>query len=66
MGKRPYRHHSFILSLWLETDNPPAWRYSLEEPYTAERHGFKDLLELVRFLEVWTAVPPPEESPIEK
>ncbi|HRQ36887.1 MAG TPA: hypothetical protein PLD25_03110 [Chloroflexota bacterium] len=69
-GKRPLRphsvqalrHHSFILSLWPEggalPNAPPVWRYSLEDPHTAVRHGFKDLVELAAFLEEWTAVPP--------
>lgn len=67
-GERPLRHHSFILSLWPETgpmpQSPPVWRYSLENPHTGQRRGFKDLTELVRFLEGWTAVPPSEESPM--
>lgn len=60
MEQRPYPRHSFILSLWAEggarPNAPPVWRYSLEEPHSAQRHGFKDLAELVRFLEEWTAV----------
>lgn len=68
-GKRPLRHHSFILSLWPESGplphSPPAWRISLENPRTSERRGFKDLAELVQFLEEWTAVPP-TETPIDK
>lgn len=64
------RHHSFILSLWPESGplphSPPVWRISLENPRTAERRGFKDMGELMRFLEEWTAVPPPEESSIEE
>lgn len=70
MGKRPLRYHSFILSLWQETgattDSPPVWRYRLENPHTAEQHGFKNVAELLIFLEAWTAVSPPKESPIEK
>jgi hypothetical protein len=58
-GKRPLRHHSFILSLWLESGasshSPPIWRYSLENPHTSVRRGFKEMAELVRFLEEWTA-----------
>lgn len=65
-GERPLRHHSFILSLWTEGDRPASapsvWRYSLEDPLTAERRGFKDLAELTRFLETWTAVP--QEEPL--
>lgn len=69
MGKRPFRHHSFILSLWVEgaalPNAPPVWRYSLEDPHSVQRRGFKDLAELVRFLEEWTAVPP-EEPPMDE
>lgn len=56
------RHHSFILSLWPEggalPNGPPVWRYSLQDPLTSQRRGFKELADLVRFLEEWTAVPP--------
>lgn len=65
LGKRPLRHHSFILSLWQERDEPPVWRLSLEDPHTSVRRGFKEIQELARFLEEWTAVPPPEESTVE-
>ena len=61
MGKRPYRHHSFILSLWLESGvsphSPPVWRYSLEDPHTSERRGFKNLSELLHYLQEWTQNP---------
>lgn len=43
MGQRPYRHYSFILSLWAEGALPNA-------PHSAQRRDFKDLAELVRFL----------------
>jgi len=68
MGRRPYRHYSFILSLWTEEDagsgSPAAWRYSLEDPHRSQRHGFKDLTGLIRFLEEWTTRAP-EELPID-
>lgn len=67
-GERPLRHHSFILSLWPEggtlPNAPPVWRMSLQDPHTDQRRGFKDLAELVRFLQEWTAVPPSEEPPM--
>ena len=70
LGKRPLRYHSFILTLWTEggalPNAPPVWRISLQDPHTSERHGFKDLAELMRFLDEWTAVPPAEESDVEK
>ncbi len=62
--KRPLRHYSFILSLWTEggalTNAPPVWRFSLEDPHTAERRGFKDLAELLHYLEEWTQNPTKE------
>ncbi len=68
LGKRPLRYHSFILTLWTEggalPNAPPVWRISLQDPHTSERRGFKDLAELVRFLEGWTANPP-DESPMD-
>lgn len=66
MGKRPLRYHSFILTFWLETADPPSWRISLEDPHTAVRRGFKEMQELVQFLEAWTAVPPSPEQPDEE
>lgn len=69
-GKRPLQYHSFILTLWTEGSGlpnaPPVWRISLQDPYTSERRGFKDLAELGRFLAGWTAVPPAEKSDVEK
>ncbi len=65
MGKRPLRYHSFILTLWQEAgaapDQPQVWRFRLEDPHGTVRRGFKDIAELVRFLEEWTAVPPKKE-----
>ncbi|MCL4869078.1 MAG: hypothetical protein KJ063_08925 [Anaerolineae bacterium] len=69
MEKRPSHRHSFILSLWTEGDalshTPPVWHYSLEDPHSSRRRGFKDLAELVRFLDEWTAMPP-EEPPLDE
>ena len=52
---RPTRYHILILSLW-EADSgrgdaPVRWRYSLQDPHTAERNGFTTLAELDAFLE---------------
>lgn len=64
MEKRPLRHHSFILSLWQEAgaapEGQPVWRIRLEDPHTAERHGFTNLTALVHYLKQWTESPPPE------
>ena len=54
--KRPLRHRSFILTLWQEAGDPPLWRFSLENPHTSQRHGFKDVNELMQFLQGLTAV----------
>jgi hypothetical protein len=57
----------FILRMWEERSPPPyhapVWRFSLEEPHTGERTGFKDLTELTRFLARYTAIPPPPDTP---
>lgn len=45
----PYR--SYLLRLWLEPNNPPAWRAMLESPTNGERHGFASLEALFVFLE---------------
>ena len=52
--KRAAHHQSFILSLWTEAGERSPWRFSLENPRTAERIGFKQLDELMRFLQAWT------------
>lgn len=69
MAKRPFNYRSFILTLWTEgsalPNAPPVWRISLEDPHSSERRGFKDSVELLRFLEAWTAVPP-EERPMDQ
>jgi hypothetical protein len=45
----PYR--SYLLRLWLEPNDPPAWRAMLESPANGERHGFASLETLFAFLE---------------
>jgi hypothetical protein len=58
-------HHSFILSCWLESgplpESPAVWRFSLENPRTAERRGFSEIGDLVNYLQGWTAALPAEE-----
>ncbi len=46
--RRPYL--SYLLRLWLVEDDGLVWRASLENPRTAERHGFAALEDLVAFL----------------
>jgi hypothetical protein len=56
-GKPRLRYYSFILALWQEADEPAnshaSWRFSLEDPHTAERMGFKSIDELARYLHAW-------------
>lgn len=44
----PYR--SFLLRLWLEPNNPPAWRAMLESTATGKRYGFNTIESLLFFL----------------
>lgn len=67
-SERPTLHyHSFILTLWRESEGmpnaPPIWRYALENPHTGERIGFRAAAELTRFLNQWVAqLPPPYDN----
>jgi hypothetical protein len=45
----PYR--SYLLRLWLEPNDPPAWRAMLESPVNGERRGFASLETLFAFLD---------------
>jgi hypothetical protein len=47
----PSEYRSYLLRLWLESNDPPAWRAILESPVNGERHGFSDLQELYKFIE---------------
>jgi hypothetical protein len=42
---------SYLLRLWLESNDPPTWRAMLESPVTGERHGFASPQSLFVFLE---------------
>jgi hypothetical protein len=46
--QRPYL--SYLLRLWMVEGDGPEWRASLENPTTAERHGFATLEQLLAFL----------------
>lgn len=50
---RRTRYHIFVLSLWEAGGQSVAWRFSLQDPHTAERRGFTDLAELTTFLAAW-------------
>lgn len=54
--KRQPRYRQMILTLWEEgeqRDSPPRWRLSLQNPHTAERTGFRQVEDLVAFLQAW-------------
>ncbi|MHB1134209.1 MAG: hypothetical protein ACYC4L_17715 [Chloroflexota bacterium] len=52
-AREPYL--SYLLRLWLAEGEQTAWRASLENPTTAERHGFATLEELIDFIRAETA-----------
>lgn len=61
---QPPRYHTFLLSLWEEhSDGLPVWRFSLENPHTGERLGFKALDEMVAYLRVWVQRPASQTTP---
>ena len=48
-SKKNYR--SYLLRLWVENENGKrAWRISLENPFTGERRGFANLIDLCTYL----------------
>ena len=64
------RRHYFILGLWQEggaiPGSTPVWRYSLENPRTAERRGFGDARDLLALLEQWMALPTHDEPALHR
>jgi hypothetical protein len=44
-------YRSYLLRLWLEPNDPPAWRAMLESPANGERRGFASMESLFVFLE---------------
>ena len=44
-------YRSYLLRLWLEPNDPPAWRAMLESTFNGERRGFSSLEILFAFLE---------------
>ncbi len=43
-------YHAFLLRLWRDGENA-AWRASLEDPYSGERHNFGSLQQLWSFFQ---------------
>ena len=54
--KHPSRYHIFVLSLWEEGGDYPGRAELALQPgkRRAERKGFKNLAELMAYLEAWT------------
>ena len=53
----PPEYHAYLLRFWEERGGPgtsAAWRFSLEDPQTGQRHGFADLASLTAWLEAAT------------
>jgi hypothetical protein len=67
---RPPVYRSYLLRIWEErgeAPSPPVWRFSLEDPQTAHRHGFASLAALTGWLQGelagLTAASPAADSP---
>ena len=62
------RYHSVVFNLWEEggvlPNAPPVWRFSLTNPHSGERIGFRSIEALFNFLQTWTYPPatPPTHS----
>ena len=53
----PPEYHAYLLPFWEERgegSTPAAWRFSLEDPQSGQRHGFADLPTLTAWLEAAT------------
>jgi hypothetical protein len=67
---RPPIYRSYLLRFWEERRDapaPPVWRFSLEDPQTAHRHGFASLSALTHWLQaemdgLETAPPPAPDA----
>jgi hypothetical protein len=66
-GKPRFRYHSLILAFWQEADEPAddhaGWRFSLEDPHTGERVGFKSIEELAGYVQGQTQAPAEDKPP---
>ncbi len=53
-NRDPPRYCSYLLRCWQEPSlvhlRPAAWRFSLENPHTGQRHGFATFDALMAFL----------------
>jgi hypothetical protein len=55
MARTELPSRRYLLRLWLVDGGDPVWRASLEDPSTAERHGFGSMERLFGFLTAETA-----------
>jgi hypothetical protein len=58
---QPADYRSHLLRFWAEHSEQPAltvWRFSLEDPLTAQRYGFASLQALTAGLERQVVTPP--------
>jgi len=56
----PPEYHAYLLRFWEERGEQgtsAAWRFSLEDPQSGQRHGFADLASLTAWLQVSTDRP---------
>ena len=56
----PPEYHAYLLRFWEERgelEPSAAWRFSLEEPQSGQRHGFADLASLMAWLQTMTEGP---------
>jgi hypothetical protein len=63
---KPPAYRSYLLRLWEERSEQPAmvaWRCSLEDPLTNQRHGFGSLDALMDWLKAELARPEPAGPP---
>ena len=52
---KPSYYGAYLLRFWGEqgdTEQPIAWRFSLENPHSGERQGFGSLKAVIEFLEM--------------
>jgi hypothetical protein len=51
----PPRYRAFMLRCWEvrgpDSEPPATWRFSVEDTYTGQRHGFADMEALTEFLQ---------------
>ena len=63
------RYHAYLLRIWRDDDGggakdaaPGPWRFSLEDPASGDRRGFRSLAEVTAFLNLTMVPLDPEEA----